>query len=111
MSIDELDGLRHGVGKFAAVLHGFEAQVIQPEKAARKILGVGCNESLGKGAKRQAPCEIFFKVTLCLSFRPRETTGLGAFRLNLSAACAQYNTPGNLRARYLNQRRLTIIFR
>jgi len=70
---------------FAAVLHGFEAQVIQPEKAGRKILGVRCKECSGKGAKRHAPCVIFFKISLCLSFRPRETTGLGAFRLNLSA--------------------------
>jgi len=26
LSVDGLDGLRHGVGIFAAVLHGFEAQ-------------------------------------------------------------------------------------
>jgi hypothetical protein len=33
------------------VLHGFEAQVIQPEKAGRKIFGVRCKECLGKGEK------------------------------------------------------------
>jgi hypothetical protein len=74
---------------FAAVLHGFEAQVIQPEKAGRKIFGVRCKEYLGKGAKKHVPCVIFVKISLCLSFRPREATGLGAFRLNLRSAYAQ----------------------
>jgi hypothetical protein len=66
---------------FAAVLRGFEAQVKQPEKAGRKIFGVRSKECLGKGAKRHAPCVIVFKISLCLSFRPRETTGAGALRV------------------------------
>jgi hypothetical protein len=37
---------------FAAVLHGFEAQVIQPEKAGRKIFGVRCKECLLQGAEK-----------------------------------------------------------
>jgi hypothetical protein len=37
---------------FAAVLHGFEAQVIQPEKAGPKIFGVRCKECLGKGGEK-----------------------------------------------------------
>ena len=52
-------------------------------KGGRKIFRVRCKECSGKGAKRHARCVIFFKISLCLSFGPRETTGLGAFRLNL----------------------------
>ena len=37
---------------FAAVLHGFEAQVIKPEKAGRKIFGVRCKELSWQGAEK-----------------------------------------------------------
>jgi hypothetical protein len=37
---------------FAAALHGFEAQVIQPERLGPKIFGVRCKECLGKGGEK-----------------------------------------------------------
>jgi hypothetical protein len=37
---------------FAAVLHRFEAQVIQPEKAGRKIFGVRCKELSWQGGEK-----------------------------------------------------------
>jgi hypothetical protein len=39
------------VGIFPAVFHGFEAQLMQPEKAGRKIFGVRSKECLGRWRK------------------------------------------------------------
>ncbi len=48
LGVDQLDGLRHRVRHIPSRAPWFRSAGVQPEKAARKILGVGCNESLGK---------------------------------------------------------------